>query len=383
MKISNRIASARPLATTALHGRVESLRAAGRPVIDFSIAISHLPAPDAVRRMVRAALDAPQPYTSVVGTDGVRASLCAKLARENGIDATSAEIIVTNGAKQALFEALYVLSDPGQRVIVFRPYWPAYVANAHLLGLEVVLVDLPDQLTAAFMAALGPAHLIILNNPHNPTGKVFTTEELVHVRDWALDCGAAVIVDESYELMAFEGGHTSLAALCDWRALGVVSLFSSSQSYAMMGWRIGFALAPAAVIDAMQVLQGPVTAAAPALSQLALQTAFAGGAIDGMLADYRSRRDLAVALCARRHWIRVTAPAAGPYLWADVRALTLDTAAFAEALLEQAGVAVMPGEALGVAGFIRLGYISDDAATLADGIQKILAFGDAYARGIR
>jgi len=381
MKISKRIASARPLATTALHGRVEAMHAAGRPVIDFSIAISHLPAPAAVRDAVHAAIDAPLAYTSVVGADTVRASLCARLARDNGIDAGIDEVIVTNGAKQALFEALYVLTDPGQRVIVFRPYWPAYVASAQLLGLEVVLVDLPDEITAASMAALAPAHLIILNNPHNPTGKVYTRAELGHVRDWALACGAGVIVDESYELMAFEGAHTSLAALCDWRGLGVVSLFSTSQSYAMMGWRIGFAVAPATVIEAMQVLQGPLTAAAPALSQLAMQTAFAGGALDGMLDDYRHRRDLAVAMCADRAWITMAAPASGPYLWADVRALATDTAAFAEALLEHAGVAVMPGEALGVAGFIRLGYISDDVATLVEGIGKMLAFGDAHVRG--
>jgi aspartate aminotransferase len=382
MKISDRIASARPLATTAMHGRVEAMRAAGLPVIDFSIAISHLPAPQAVRDAVRAALEdeATLPYTSVVGAHAIRASICAKLARENGIDAAIDEIIVTNGAKQGLFEAMYALTDPGDRVIVFRPHWPAYVATSQLLGLDIDLVDLPDVLTAQFMAGLAPARLIILNNPHNPTGKVFTRRELEHVRDWAAACGAGVIVDESYELMAFSGEHVSLARLCDWRGLGVVTLFSTSQSYAMMGWRAGFALAPANVVDAMQVLQGPVTAAAPALSQVAMQSAFAGGAMDGMLDDYRARRDLAIALFATRDWIVMAAPDSGPYLWGDVRALTLDTVAFAEALFDQAGVAVMPGEALGVAGFIRLGYISDTVATLVDGIERILAFGDAYAR---
>jgi aspartate aminotransferase len=379
MKISDRIASARPLATTAMHGRVESMRAADLPVIDFSIAISHLAAPRAVRESVRAALDddATLPYTSVVGAHAVRASMCAKLARENGVDANIDEIIVTNGAKQALFEALYALTDPGQRVIVFRPYWPAYVATAQLLGLEVELVDLPGEITAASMAKLAPAHLLILNNPHNPTGKVFTRSELEHIRDWAERCGAGVIVDESYEQMSFAHPHTSLAALCDWRSLGVVTLFSASQSYAMMGWRVGFALAPAPVVDAMQALQGPVTAAAPALSQIAVQSAFAGGAVDGMLEDYRARRDLAVAMFATRSWIVMHAPDSGPYLWGDVRALTLDTIGFAESLLETAGVAVMPGDALGVAGFIRVGYISDDVPTLQAGIEKILAFGDA------
>jgi len=361
------------------------MRAAGQPVIDFSIAISHLPAPQPVRDAVRAALgdDTTLPYTSVVGAHDIRASVCAKLARENGIDAHIDEVIVTNGAKQALYEAMYALTDPGERVIVFRPHWPAYVATSQLLGLDIDLVDLPDELTAGFMAALAPARLIILNNPHNPTGKVFTRRELEHVRDWAEACGAAVIVDESYELMCFGGEHVSLARLCDWRKLGVVTIFSTSQSYAMMGWRVGFAVAPASVIDAMQVLQGPVTAAAPALSQLAMQAALAGGTMDGMLDDYRARRDLAVAMFATRPWIVMAPPDSGPYLWGDIRALTVDTVSFAEALFDQAGVAIMPGDALGVAGFIRLGYISDNVATLVDGIERILAFGDAYGQGMR
>lgn len=381
MKISKRVAAARPLATTAMHGRVESMRIAGVPVIDFSIAISHLAAPREVREVVKASLgdDFILPYTSVVGAHAIRVSLCAKLARENCIEANIDEIIITNGAKQALFEALYVLTDPGDSVIVFRPYWPAYVATAQLLGLNVILADLPGELTPSFMATLPASRLIIVNNPHNPTGKIFTNYELEHIRDWAQACGAGVVVDESYELMAFEGAHTSLAALCDWRGIGVVTLFSTSQSYAMMGWRIGFALAPASVVNAMQVLQGPVTAAAPALSQIAAQVAFNGGALDGMLSDYRARRDLAVAMFATRSWIIMQRPDSGPYLWGDVSALTHDTIAFAEALLDEASVAVMPGEALGVPGFIRLGYISDDVTTLVAGIEKILAFGDAYA----
>lgn len=382
MKISDRIATARPLATTALHGRVEAMHAAGLAVIDFSIAISHFAAPRAVRLAVADALagDTILPYTGVAGAYAVRASLCAKLARENGIAAEAGEIILTNGAKQGLFEALYALCDAGDTVIVFRPHWPAYVAASRLLGLNVVLADLPAELTADFMADLPPARLVILNNPHNPVGKVFAQAELESVRDWALGCGAGVIVDESYEMLAFEGRHVSLAALCDWRTVGVVTLFSASQSYAMMGWRIGFALAPAAVIGAMEVLQGPVTAAVPALSQIAARHAFAGGAMPGMLDDYRQRRDVALSMFATRSWIVMHQPDAGPYLWGDIRALTHDSAAFAEALLEEAGVAVMPGDALGVAGFIRLGYIADDVATLVAGIEKILAFGDAFAQ---
>lgn len=381
MKVSARIASSRPLATTAMHGRVETLRNEGQPVIDFSIAISHFPAPRVVLDAVSGVIERQRtlPYTAVVGELRLRRHLLAKLRSENGVEADSSEIIVTNGAKQALYEALYVMSDPGDGVLIFKPHWPAYVATAQLLGLRPILADLPDEITEEGLAALEPARIVIINNPHNPTGKVYTRRELECIRDWVTRTGARVIVDESYEHLVFEGRQTSLAALCDWRGIGVITIFSASQSYAMMGWRIGFALAPAEVVQAMQTLQGPITAAAPHLSQVAADAAFASGASPAMLADYRARRDLAVELFAETPWIVVHAPDSGPYLWADVRRLTLDSAGFAEALLEAKQVAVLPGEALGVPGFVRLGYISDDVATLRDGIRRIVEFGDAYA----
>jgi len=384
MKISDRIAHSRPLATTAMHGRADALRHAGERVIDLSIAISHFPAPAPVRDVVRDAVDAdqPMPYSDVHGALAIREGLCAKLRRENGFDAAPGEVIVTNGAKQAYYQALYAMTDPGDSLAVFRPYWPAYLASARLLGLKLAVADLPATLTPAALDALGPVKVLVVNNPHNPNGKVYTRQELEHVRDWAVRTGAHVIVDESYEHLIFEGGHTSLASLCDWRELGIVTIFSASQSYAMMGWRVGFAAAPAPLVAAMQNLQGPVTAAVPWLSQLAAAAAFESGAQHALLDDYRARRDMVVRQVAGVPWMRMAAPASGPYLWADVRALTHDTVAFAEALLEQERVAVMPGEALGVPGFIRLGYISDDEATLREGVRRIVAFGDRAPGGL-
>lgn len=381
MKISDRIAHSRPLATTAMHGRAEALRNAGERVIDFSIAISHFPAPPPVIDAVTRAIERERtlPYTEVGGALKVRAALRAKLAGENRIDAQADEIIVTNGCKQAYYQALYAMTDPGDRIAVFRPHWPAYLATAELLGLEVVLADLPDTVTQATLDALGQVRVLVLNNPHNPTGKVFTRPELETIRDWAQAGGVHVIVDESYEHLVFDGEHTTLAALCDWRALGVVTLFSASQSYAMMGWRVGFALAPAHLVQAMQTLQGPITAAAPHLSQVAAVAAFATGTPHALLADYRARRDLVVRHFADVPWIAMAAPASGPYLWGDVRALTMDTVGFAERLLDEQRVALMPGDALGRPGFIRIGYISDDVETLMEGVRRIVDFGTRLA----
>lgn len=381
MKISKRIAAARPLATTAMHGRVESMKLEGREVIDFSIAISHFPAPAPVLRAVTEGLARQRnlPYTSVPGAAGVRDSLLRKLREENRVQAARDEVIVTNGAKQALYEALYVMTDPGDSVIIFRPHWPAYVATAELLGLRPVLVDLPRRITPDFLDALPPAQVLIINNPHNPDGKVYTRGELDFIAAWLARRGCGAIVDESYEKLAYDAPHHSLAALCDWRATGVVTIFSTSQSYAMMGWRAGFALAPAAIVDAMQTLQGPITAAAPALTQLATQAAFSCGDPVEMLADYRARRDMVVGMFADVPWISMPAPDSGPYLWGDVSGLTMDTVSFAEELIERHAVAIMPGEALGVPGHIRIGFICDDVGTLRRGVEAIIRFGNEFA----
>ncbi|MEO7494464.1 MAG: aminotransferase class I/II-fold pyridoxal phosphate-dependent enzyme [Massilia sp.] len=380
MFVSQRVAAARPLATTAMHGRVEALKAGGEEVIDFSIAISHFPAPASVRACIAAAAGAAAlPYTGVGGAPALRASLAHKVAQDNRIDAAPDEIIVTNGAKQALYEAMYVLTDPGDTVIVFKPHWPAYVATAELLNLKVVLVDLPEVLHAALLDSLPPARLIIINNPHNPTGKVYSAAELHVLGDWMGRTGCHAIVDESYEKLLFRGEHRSLASRPDWRALGVVTLFSASQSYAMMGWRSGFAVAPRHIVQAMETLQGPITAAASALTQAATGAAFASGEPTALVNDYRARRDMVVARFAPLPWIRMASPDSGPYLWGDVGALDCDTVAFAEDLLTEKRVAIMPGDALGCPGFIRLGFISDDVDTLMTGVARLIDFGNARA----
>ncbi|MTV36076.1 pyridoxal phosphate-dependent aminotransferase [Duganella radicis] len=377
MNISRRISRSQPLATTAMHGRADAMKARGESVIDFSIAISHFPAPQAVLDSVRQALQqATLPYTAVGGDASVRARLAHHVAAAHRIPATPAEILITNGAKQALYQALYTMADPGDAVIIFKPYWPAYVATCKLLELEPLLVDLPAQITDEILDSLPPARILIINNPHNPTGKVLSEAEVARIAAWLKRRGARVIVDESYDQLLFEGRHTSLAARADWRELGVVTLYSVSQSHAMMGWRAGFAVAPAPLVTAMETLQGPITAAAPMLTQLALAAAMESGQPAAMLADYRHRRDLVLDLVHGLPWLSMARPASGAYLWADISPLTRDTIGFCEQLLSQRGVALMPGEALGAPGHIRIGYIGGDLATLRRGVQAIIDFGN-------
>jgi aspartate aminotransferase len=361
-----------------MHGRVDAMKARGEDVIDFSIAISHFQAPPAVLEAVHAGLQLPSlPYTSVGGDANIRARLAAKVVNENGIPATPADILVTNGCKQALYQALYVMADPGDAVIIFKPHWPAYVAACKLLELEPVLVDLPVEITDALLDALPAARILIINNPHNPTGTVLGEVEIDRIAAWLKRSNTLAIVDESYEKLIFDGVHTSLAARPNWQEIGIVTLFSASQSYAMMGWRAGFAVAPAHLVTAMETLQGPITAAAPMLMQLAMAAAFESGDAKAMLADYRQRRDLVLDLAHGLPWMTIECPASGPYLWADISRLTMDSVQFSEQLLTEYAVAVMPGDALGVPGYIRIGYIADDIATLRRGVLAIIGYGNA------
>ncbi|NVM77583.1 aspartate aminotransferase [Duganella sp. SG902] len=377
MDISRRISRSQPLATTAMHGRVDAMKARGEAVIDFSIAISHFPAPPAALDAVRQGLEQTTlPYTAVGGDARIRARLANYVAARNRIPATPDEILVTNGAKQALYQALYAMADPGDAVIIFKPHWPAYVATCKLLELRPVLVDLPEEITDQLLDSLPPARILILNNPHNPTGMVLGEAEVERVAAWLRRTGTRAIVDESYDQLIFEGGHTSLAARADWRELGVVTLYSVSQSHAMMGWRAGFAVAPAPLVTAMETLQGPITAAAPMLTQLALAAALESGEPAAMLEEYRARRDLVLELVAGVPWLAMRRPASGPYLWGDISRLTMDGIGFSEQLLHRRGVALMPGEALGVPGHIRIGYICDDVATLRRGVRALVDFGN-------
>ncbi len=380
MNISRRISRSQPLATTAMHGRVDAMKARGEAVIDFSIAISHFPAPPAALEAVRLGLQQTTlPYTAVGGDARVRARLANYVAARNRIPATPDEILVTNGAKQALYQALYAMADPGDAVLIFKPHWPAYVATCKLLELQPVLVDLPAEITDQVLDSLPPARILIINNPHNPTGTVLSAAEVERVAAWLRRTGTRAIVDESYDQLIFEGRHTSLAARGDWQELGIVTLYSVSQSHAMMGWRAGFAVAPAPLVTAMETLQGPITAAAPMLTQLALAAALESGEPAAMLDEYRERRDLVLDLVAGLPWLTMRRPASGPYLWGDITRLTMDSISFSEQLLNRCGVALMPGEALGAPGHIRIGYICDDVATLRRGVQALIAFGNQYA----
>lgn len=377
MDLSRRIARSKPLATTAMHGRVDAMKARGEDVIDFSIAISHFQAPSTVLDAVQHGLEQPYlAYTAVGGDGQIRARLAAKVVKENAIPARTEEILVTNGAKQALYQALYVMADPGDTVIIFKPHWPAYVATCELLELKPVLVDLPLEINDTLLDSLPPARILIINNPHNPTGAVLKQQELDCIAAWMKRTGTRAIVDESYEKLIFDGSHISLAARSNWQELGIVTLYSASQSYAMMGWRAGFAVAPAHVVSAMETLQGPITAAAPMLMQLAMAAAFESGEPDAMLEDYRQRRNLVLDLVYGLPWMTMHCPASGPYLWGDISSLTMDTINFSEQLLAESAVAIMPGDALGVPGYIRIGYISDDVATLRRGVQAIINFGN-------
>ncbi|GGC50761.1 pyridoxal phosphate-dependent aminotransferase [Haloferax sulfurifontis] len=321
-------------------------------------------------------------YTETVGRPELRAALAEKLAVENGIDAApESEIIVTPGAMGALFAAVNVLCDPGDEVLVPEPYWPNYhghvaSANARLASVSTdeEFVPTPDAVEAAVS---DDTTAILLNSPGNPTGAVIPPDRLRALDDVAAEHGLWVVADETYEDLVYDGAtHHSLASDGD-RFDRIVTVHSFSKSYAMTGWRIGYASAPERVIDAMRVLQEHTVSSVPEPAQVAASAALANRYVVGELREaFAERRRLVLDRLAAIDGIDPGTPRGAFYVFADVSAHTTDSRAFVERLMSEAGVASVPGAVFGAAGegYVRFSYAADveTLTTAMDRLERAL-----------
>jgi len=312
-------------------------------------------------------------YTLPAGLPSLRELLAVKLRERNGIERSPNEIVVTAGACGALFTAMLALLEPGDEVLLPDPGWPNYPPIVEAVGCRAVYYPLdlraggaPDP--GALEARIGPsARAIVVNSPGNPAGQVLSGEVLSSLLEIARQRDLWVISDEAYEDVLFEGEHVSLTGD------RVVSIFSFSKSYAMTGWRVGYAVAPDAEVAArIARAQEPVTWSVSSVSQKAAEAALLGpqACVAEMREAYRTRRDAALAQldAAGIGYVR---PRGAFYLMVDVSAAG-DDVDFAWRLLEDAGVAVVPGKAFGPtgAGYVRVSLsVAPDA--LAAGIELL------------
>ncbi|MCX5788560.1 MAG: pyridoxal phosphate-dependent aminotransferase [Elusimicrobia bacterium] len=354
------------------------MRAEGRDVVSLLEGEPDLPPPPAViRATVQAVRGGWTRYSESSGLPELKKLIARKLLKRNGIEVSEDNILVTNGAKQALYEALQALCGPGDEVLIPRPYWVTFPESVKLAGAKPVFADTRDgrlDVAALERAATRRTKAVLINTPNNPTGAVYPKAALAALASLARRRGFFIVSDEAYEDLVFDGArHVSVASLGDAFAR-TVTVQTFSKSFSMTGFRVGFLAGPREVVRAASRLHGHVTGNVCTFAQKGAVAAcrVAGRELDRRRKLYQRRRDLAYSLASRL--FDCAKPEGAFYLFADARrhlgARFKDSAALAAYLLEKAGVAVVPGSACGREGFLRLSFSAPEAA-LREGFARV------------
>jgi aspartate aminotransferase len=381
MRISQRLGRVKPSATLAVSAKAAELKSQGRDILSLSVGEPDFETPEHVREAAKKAVDEGfTRYTAVPGIPELRQAAAGYFNGFYGAGAESDDVIITNGGKQALYELLQALLDPGDKVLIPAPYWVSYPAMVLLADGEPVYVPAPADkgykvTTRDLEAAYDPAvRVLLLNSPSNPTGVQYTRDELYDMARWAVDNGVFVISDEIYDRLVYPPAEpVSLSGLWKERPEMVAVVNGLSKSFAMTGWRVGFTLAHGDLIKAMSKIQGQSTSNVCSVAQKAALAALAGpyDLLERMREAYARRRDIAVEMVAGWDKAVCPRPDGAFYVFVDVSAYyregMADSVEMCARLLEDAGVAAVPGAAFGDGNCIRFSYaLSDDS--LRDGL---------------
>lgn len=391
-RISTRIGAITESATLAVDAQAKALIAAGRPVIGFGAGEPDFPTPDYIVEAAVAACREPKwhRYTPAGGMPALKEAIAEKTARDSGFQVSGSHILVTNGGKQALYNAFATLLDPGDEVILPAPYWTTYPESIVLAGGKPVIVMTDetsgyratiDQLDAALTPA---TKALVFVSPSNPTGAVYSPKMVKAIGEWALAKNIWVITDEIYEHLVYgDAVFSSMPTLVPELANRCVVINGVAKTYAMTGWRVGWMVAPVDVIKAATNLQSHSTSNVANVSQIAALAAVSGNldAVDEMRIAFDRRRTLMVDLLNAIPGVSAPLPEGAFYAYPSVAGLlnksiagTLarTSAELAAIILDKAEVAVVPGEAFGTPGFFRLSYATSDA-NISEGLARMHA----------
>jgi len=389
-RISARIGAITQSATLAVDAQAKALIAAGRPVIGFGAGEPDFPTPDYIVEAAVAACRDPKwhRYTPAGGLPALKEAIAVKTARDSGFEVTASQILVTNGGKQALYNAFATLLNPGDEVILPAPYWTTYPESIILAGGKPVIV-MTDETTGyratleQLDAALTPAtKALVFVSPSNPTGAVYPPEMVKAVGEWALEQGIWVITDEIYEHLVYgDAIFSSMPTLVPELADRCVVINGVAKTYAMTGWRVGWMIAPIDVTQAATNLQSHSTSNVANVSQIAALAAVSGNldAVDTMRIAFDRRRTLMVDLLNAIPGVSCPLPEGAFYAYPSVQDLmgtsidgvvTHSSSELAAIILDKAEVAVVPGEAFGTPGFFRLSYATSDE-NITEGIARM------------
>jgi aspartate aminotransferase len=371
---SENVRKLQPSATLAVSALARELKAQGRPIIDLSAGEPDFDTPTFIAEAGIAAIrDGQTRYTPAPGLPALRRAVAESLAREHGATVSPSGVVVSAGAKQALFNALFVLVGPGDRVMIPVPYWTSYPEIVQLARAEPLFVQGPEERSYR----IGPAELdaawddrvkaLIINSPSNPSGSVYRREELEAIAGWARERGVWLISDEIYSRLCYLGDRApGLLDLAPELLERVVVINGASKAYAMTGWRIGFSYTDAATATEISALQSHITSNAATPSQHAALAAFSAtpaqeAELAAMATEFLARRDLVVRqLGEHLPGTGYVAPEGAFYLffradrWYDPD--RPDSIALCKHLIEEAEVALVPGEAFGDDRYVRLSF---------------------------
>ncbi|KOG49827.1 pyridoxal phosphate-dependent aminotransferase [Streptomyces decoyicus] len=394
-RVSARVGSISESATLAVDAKAKALKAAGRPVIGFGAGEPDFPTPDYI---VEAAIEACRNpkyhrYTPAGGLPELKTAIAVKTLRDSGYEIEAANVLVTNGGKQAIYEAFAAILDPGDEVIVPAPYWTTYPESIRLAG--GVPVDVVADETTGYRvtveqleaARTDRTKVLLFVSPSNPTGAVYTREQVEAVGRWAAGHGLWVLTDEIYEHLVYgDAEFSSLPVVVPELRDKCIIVNGVAKTYAMTGWRVGWAIGPKDVIKAAANLQSHATSNVSNVAQAAAIAAVSGDltAVEEMKVAFDRRRRTIVRMLNEIDGVLCPEPEGAFYAYPSVKELLgkeirgkrpQSSVELAELILEEAEVAVVPGEAFGTPGYLRLSYALGDE-DLVEGVsrlQKLLA----------
>lgn len=393
-RISNRLAQISPSATLAVDAAAKELKAQGRPVIGFGAGEPNFSTPDYIVEAAQAACADPvmHHYSPGKGLPQLREAIAKKTLRDSGYEVDpNTEIIVTNGGKQAVFEAFSAIVEVGDEVLMPTPYWTTYPEVIKIAGgVPVSVMAGADQHYKVTVEQLDAAKTektkaLLIVSPSNPTGAVYDANELKAIGQWALDNGIWVITDEIYEHLIYDGIHAEhIVKLVPELAKQTLVLNGVAKTYAMTGWRVGWMIAPPDVIKACAAFQSHTTGNVSNIAQRAALAAVSGplDKVQQMREVFDRRRQRMVELLRQVRDLEVPMPHGAFYCYPSVERIlgreiageTPQTSAeLADLMLRKVEVAVVPGEAFGPSGFFRLSYALSDE-DLEEGVGRIVDF---------
>jgi aspartate aminotransferase len=389
IELARRLQRIRPSATVSITARAQRMREQGRDVIVLSVGEPDFPTPEHIKAAAAGALARNDTkYTPVDGSRLLKEAIVAKLQRDNGLRYAPEQVLVSNGAKQSCYNACLALLDPGDEAIVVAPYWVSYPDMVRLAEAEPVIISTTAESSFKASAeqlarALTPrTRLVILNSPCNPTGAVYSAAELRALGD-VLSAHPRVVVlsDEIYEHIQWtSAGFASFAQVCPELYERTLTVNGMSKGYAMSGWRIGYAAGPVPLIKAMTALQSQSTTNACTLSQAAAREALVGdqSCVRTMCAEFKRRHDAFIAGVRALPGFECVPADGAFYLFPNVEtAMRAKGAAtdieLCERLIDDAGVALVPGTAFGAPGHIRFSFAAS-MATLESALARLGEF---------